>query len=365
MKHGDNAGSPLYDVPTGATAAMEHKDMMSDMRALEVEPPTPGQMTRLADDLWWFRFSLPFRLDHINLYAFDTVDGWLILDCGINKPGNAAQWQTMLNGPLSGRPIVGIIVSHHHADHIGYAGQLARITGAPLYIGQIEHDIAQWALGQSEESFGALSGDAYAAFGLDAETVARTRAVGNYYRSLVGDLPDMHIIAPGHSFVTRSGQWSVRFDAGHSPGHLSLTDAARGLYIGVDFLLPRISPNISVSLRRPDDDVLAQYFTYLDGMTTLPDDWLVISGHDWPYYGGGIRAKQLIDHHEARLQILRDATEPLSTADAMRRLFRFKLTDHEVFFASCEARAHLNHLVTRGLMRRHTEADKTVFLACR
>jgi hypothetical protein len=27
-----------------------------------------------------------------------------------------------------------------------------------------------------------------------------------------------------------------------------------------------------------------------------------------------------------------------------------ELTDHEIYFASCEARAHLNHLVTRGDM---------------
>ena len=27
-----------------------------------------------------------------------------------------------------------------------------------------------------------------------------------------------------------------------------------------------------------------------------------------------------------------------------------ELTDHEVYFASCEARAHLNHLVRRGEM---------------
>jgi hypothetical protein len=29
-------------------------------------------------------------------------------------------------------------------------------------------------------------------------------------------------------------------------------------------------------------------------------------------------------------------------------LFPFEMTGHEVFFASCEARAHLTHLVSRG-----------------
>ena len=87
-------------------------------------------------------------------------------------------------------------------------------------------------------------------------------------------------------------------------------------------------------------------------MCSLDNDWLVISGHDWPYYGGGIRAAALIAHHQQRLAQLMDAakTAPLSTKMASDHLFPFELTDHEVFFASCEARAHLNHLLNNGQM---------------
>ena len=53
------------------------------MTALELTPPAAGAMRKLADDLYWIRFSLPFRLNHINLFAFDTDAGWLLLDCGI------------------------------------------------------------------------------------------------------------------------------------------------------------------------------------------------------------------------------------------------------------------------------------------
>ena len=38
-----------------------------------------------------------------------------------------------------------------------------------------------------------------------------------------------------------------------------------------------------------------------------------------------------------------------------------ELTDHEIYFASCEARAHLNHLVTRGEMRRETKGGIATF----
>ena len=44
------------------------------MIALDLAPPSTGEMRQLADDLYWIRFTLPFRLNHINLFAFDTDD---------------------------------------------------------------------------------------------------------------------------------------------------------------------------------------------------------------------------------------------------------------------------------------------------
>ncbi len=338
---------------TGKSTPKTATSSSSAMKPLAMKPPAPGQMVPLADDLYWMRFTLPFRLNHINLYAFDTVDGWLVLDCGIGSPAIADEWENMLAGPLAGAPVCGIIVSHYHADHVGYAGSLARITGAPIYMGAIEHEQTRWNLNLSNAEFGAIIGDAYARFNLDSAVVERVRAHGNYFRQLSGDLPEqVTIIDETHSFKTKSGVWNLRFDTGHSPGQMSLFDQQRKLHICVDFLLPRISPNISVSLRDINSDMLGHYLTYLGSMQTLDDSWLIIPGHDWPYYGAKARATELIEHHAARLQILQQAAKngPMTTAEAMQKLFNFELTDHELYFASCEARAHLNHLVHRQIL---------------
>ncbi|MEC8549880.1 MAG: MBL fold metallo-hydrolase, partial [Pseudomonadota bacterium] len=79
------------------------------------------------------------------------------------------------------------------------------------------------------------------------------------------------------------------------------------------------------------------------------------------YFDGARRARQLITHHDRRLEQLREAGGPQTTADAIATLFPMELTDHEIYFASCEARAHLNHLVTRGEMFRETRDGKAVF----
>ena len=322
------------------------------MQPLDIDVPQPGHMVALADDLYWFRFSLPFRLNHINLYALDTADGWLLIDCGIKADSNAVQWPPMLDGPLAGKPIAGILVTHYHADHVGYAGQLSKLTGAPIMTGAIEHEMMRWALDMTNADYETLAGKIYSEFGLPEDVIERTKTSGNFYRSLVGELPDVTILEAGHEIKTVAGNWQIRFDGGHSPGHMSFSEHARKLYLGIDFLLPRISPNVSAPLRNINADVLADYFTYLHDMCSLDNDWLVISGHDWPYYGGGIRAAALIAHHQQRLAQLMDAAKitPLSTKMASDHLFPFELTDHEVFFASCEARAHLNHLLNKGQM---------------
>ena len=114
--------------------------MSNDMIPLDVTAPQDGQIRQLANDLFWFRFTLPFRLNHINLFALETAEGWLLLDCGINAESNATQWPAILAQLQARKPIAGIIVSHHHADHVGYAGTLARITGAPVFMGAREYE---------------------------------------------------------------------------------------------------------------------------------------------------------------------------------------------------------------------------------
>ncbi len=337
------------------------------MVALDVTPPAPGKVQKLADDLYWIRFTLPFRLNHINLFALDTDKGWLLLDCGIKSNATAAEWQAILNGPLAGKPVAGIVVSHYHADHIGYAGALAAQTGAPIYMGAVEHEQAVWGLSQSDANFAAVTCNAYKRFGLSSNHIRAAQDAGNYYRFLTGDLPEVNIIDVAHKFNTVAGSWTVRFDAGHSPGHMSLTDRIRKIYICVDFLLPRISPNISAKLRDIDNDILAKYLHYLRSMTQCPQDWLIVPGHDWPYYGGGVRAQQLLLHHEARLDQLHNIIEKkaVSTNDAMLALFPFEMTNHEVFFASCEARAHLTHLVTLGrITQTPNSSGVDIFVKC-
>ena len=333
------------------------------MREAKLKTPEKGTMTQVADDVFWLRFDLPFRLNHINLYVLDGPDGWILLDCGINTPETAEHWEALLAGPLEGRPVERIIVSHHHVDHVGFAGPLADMVGAPVHMSEPEYEFTLKMLRTAGAEFGELLEGAYRSYGLDESVMEMAKNDHNRFSNFTAPLPDAEMVREGDVVKTKGGAWRVRIDSGHSIAQIGLTDEARGLYLAGDFLLTRISPNVSAVLGDPDQNRLGSYLEYLDDVRAIPSDWLVLPGHDWPFSHGGERARELIAHHHHRLDALEEAGKdrPISTADAMEVLFDRDFGPHEVFFASGEARAHLTHLVATGRMAKDETDGVAVF----
>ena len=323
------------------------------MEKLAYNVPEFGTLTKVADDLYWARFELPFRLNHINLYIIDTPDGWVLIDAGINAETTATQWRALLKGPLAGQPVAKIIVTHHHVDHIGFSGPLCEMTKAPFYMSAKEDTKARWLLEQDDEAFAQLVERTYRSYGLDEANCALARADKGRFARHVAPIPQAHHLAAGDEILSRNGCFTVRLDEGHSQSHIGLCDKERGLYIAMDFLLPRISPNISVDLRDLSKDLLGAYLSYLEDIQHMDESWHIFPGHDWPFTKGASRAKDLIRHHHERLDALCAAAAygPITVDSAMGTLFGKRFEAHELYFASGEARAHLTHLVATGRMQ--------------
>ena len=135
---------------------------------------------------------------------------------------------------------------------------------------------------------------------------------------------------------------------GHSPSHLSLYDEVRKIYLCFDFLLPRISPNISVGIEDIENNILDKYINYLEDVkNNFDEEWIVFPGHEFPYFDPVKRASSLINHHENRLDLLYKSIKikSINVKMAMDLLFGSIKNDHDLFFAICETKAHLNLLV--------------------
>ena len=91
-------------------------------------------MIQLADGIGWTRSPVPGSLNHINLWVLDDGDGVALVDSGLNMPAAREAWEALFAGPLAGRTVTRVIVTHFHPDHIGLAGWLCERFGVRLWM---------------------------------------------------------------------------------------------------------------------------------------------------------------------------------------------------------------------------------------
>jgi glyoxylase-like metal-dependent hydrolase (beta-lactamase superfamily II) len=115
----------------------------------------------------------------------------------------------------------------------------------------------------------------------------------------------------------------------------------------------------------PDGDPLGIYLRSLNRLKrTLPEDVLVLPGHNLPFAGLALRADELIAHHEARCMAIVEACKaaPQTVAELVPVIFGRKIDDpHQLVFAFGEALAHVN-LMVRARRIKTTESEDGVAL---
>jgi glyoxylase-like metal-dependent hydrolase (beta-lactamase superfamily II) len=328
--------------------------------------PAIGETIELAPGVRWLRMPLPFALDHINLWllrdqADDGREGWTIVDCGVANDATRAAWEQVFAHHLDGLPVLRVIVTHMHPDHIGNAQWLCERWDCRLWISATDWNAARIA-SQSTTGFG---GDAAAEFfaehGLvDPDAVAKVRARGNYYASMVPDVPrQFRRLLDGQAVRIGDHDWRCIAGYGHAPEHISLHCAALHVLISGDMVLPRISTNVSVTDLEPEGDPLPLYLDSIARMHDLPESTLVLPSHGKPFRGLHERIRQLAQHHDDRFADALAACreKPCSAADLLPVLFKRKLDLHQTTFAMGEAVAHLHALAGMGRLRGACDAD--------
>ncbi|MBC7518656.1 MAG: MBL fold metallo-hydrolase [Microbacteriaceae bacterium] len=95
-------------------------------------------MTPILSGLGWTRIPLPYEPFHVNVYLLEEPDGWVVVDTGLDNAACRAAWISLLGGALSTKPILRIIVTHWHNDHLGLAGWLTERTGARILMSRQE-----------------------------------------------------------------------------------------------------------------------------------------------------------------------------------------------------------------------------------
>jgi glyoxylase-like metal-dependent hydrolase (beta-lactamase superfamily II) len=313
----------------------------------------------------WLRMVLPFALDHINLWLLrdrqDGVEGWSIVDCGIANDATRAAWESIFENELQGLPVLRVIVTHMHPDHIGLAHWLTERFGVRLWVSATDYQTARLASSSTTGFGGAATAQFMASHGLtDEESLAKITARTNYYSGMVPKVPaSFRRLMHCDTLQIGGRAWACHAGYGHAPEHMALHCAELGVLISGDMVLPRISTNVSVHENEPESDPLTLYLDSIKRMKALPEHTLVLPSHGRPFTGLHTRIDQLVTHHEERFADVRKACAeaPQHAAGLLMLLFRRKLDLHQTTFAMGESVAHLHALWMRGELTRQLGDD--------
>lgn len=320
--------------------------------------PAIGEAVAIGPDLIWAILPLPYRIDHINVWAIRDGAGWAVVDTGTHTAPAMAAWEGLLAGPLEGWPITRVIATHMHPDHVGLAGWLGQRFDAPLWMTALEYFTCRTLVSEKGQPLPAAEHAFVQAAGWGAEAIeAHARRFGRY-GDHIGDMPaSFHRLTDGQRLHIGDQDWEVLVGHGHSPEHACLYNARERWLISGDQVLPRISSNVSVHAVEPEADPLAAWFASVERLLArVPDDVLVLPAHHACFHGLHARLAHLRDDQAAALDRLRDwLAQPRRVVDVFEVLFRKPIAQSDASqlgLATGEALACLNHLMHRGEARR-------------
>ncbi len=312
--------------------------------------PEHGALIAIADGVGWTRLPVPGPLNHINIWVLEDGDGVALVDTGLAIPSSRAAWEALFAGPLAGRTVTRVIVTHFHPDHIGLAGWLTQRFGVRLWMTRGEWLFARMLAADFRDAPPVDQLAYWRAAGWSEEAITAEAANGwGRFASAVSPVPVSFIrMEDGDTIRIGARDWRVVTGSGHSPEHACLVDEAGKLMIAGDQVLPRITSNVSLSLSEPEADPLGDWLASIVKLGTLPDDLLVLPAHGEPFTGLHARLDRLADGHRDRLDALHaHLAEPRRAVDCFGILFARAVGDH-VGLATGEALAHLRHLEAEG-----------------
>lgn len=325
------------------------------------EPPDWGEAVEMAEGVLWIRLPLPMALDHVNIYALDDGDSWTVVDAGIHSKHSVELWEKVLAGPLAGRPVGRVILTHHHPDHVGMVGWLMERCGAELVTTRTAWLFARMLILDVEEKITEQSLEFLRAAGTPPEIFEARKAQRPYnFADASFPLPVGYTRVKQGDVLRAGGRdWDVHIGNGHAPEHLTMWSRSDNLVIAGDQIISSISPNIGVYPAEPDADPVADWLESCSRLAGLAhEQHLVLSGHKLPFSGLPVRMRQLIENHHGALDRLREHLRtPHTAAECFAPLFKRHIDEGIFGLALAESVAHLNHLHQAGEITRWRRED--------
>jgi glyoxylase-like metal-dependent hydrolase (beta-lactamase superfamily II) len=324
-------------------------------------PPPEGEAVEVAEGVLWARLPLPMALDHVNVYFLREAAGWAMVDTGFDTRRTRAILDRLRAGPLGGDPIMRVLVTHHHPDHIGLAGWL-QSGGAELLTSRTAWLMARMLTLDVQPVPTPETLAFCRRWGMAPDVLAKRAKERPFnFADIVAPLPVGYTrVTEGETLPLGGRLWHVARGDGHAAEHLVLFEEGGPLVLGGDQLLPGISPNLGLYPTEANADPVGEWLTACDRLVPhAREDHLVLPGHKAPYRGLPSRLASLRQNHVAALNRLHDhLATPRTGGECFAPLFKRNVDADLYGLAFFEAIAHLQHLHLAGRARRETRPDE-------
>jgi glyoxylase-like metal-dependent hydrolase (beta-lactamase superfamily II) len=314
-------------------------------------------MTVTVDYVNRFPLAMEWEYEQTNVYHLDGGDEHWLIDTGEIHEDNFEVLTEYLRGEgLTWSELTGVLVTHLHPDHVGLIFEMLeenpdldfRIpTGASMGKRTPERT-KEWLrrVGMPEAFHEAV-----------LEEITNHK-----YVDFMRDVKDRgRFLEPGTTLRLGSRLCEVLPARGHTPNQVVYYLPEDGLLFSGDHVLLNETPNVSVFPEYLDGNPLRDFHEGLEGLLDL-DISVVYPGHGPPFQNGKERVRELLEHHEGRLDQCRRIVEetpqsPFEVADQIpwsSGSFEDLKQVHQ-FLALGETFSHLEYLRQQGKLEKSDE----------
>jgi len=298
--------------------------------------------------------DLPLWVDTINCFLFKGEDGWDIVDAGIYTPIAMEKWRETFRelgiNPLDVRKI---IITHDHVDHFGAAGELHKLTQAPVKMAHKDNTLLNW---QDWLKVILHEETVFNFFGLPEELKRKVikEKIGQF-QSWAPSIPEIEDLGGEETIQLGCVQYNILKFSGHCDEQVCFYNQDMEVLVAGDVL---VTPN---HINMASQDPVNQYFKTLKQLEEMKISYLIPS-HGKPFGRVRIRIGLIAEYRKQQLlELKRHLSQPNTVYQAyLFFLNRGALTD--LFFGVTEVYYFLEHLFKMGHLKRETKNNCLYYL---
>ena len=298
---------------------------------------------------------MPATLGTVNVFLIRGPRGCGLIDTGMNDASSRAELQKQLEKRgLNFGHIRDVVLTHHHADHAGLGGTLAK-SGAQTMMSRADADSLDLFFTRPE--LDPERANFYGRHEVPDTFSERVAPMFPFFRGMAEHFVPDRLLEDGDTVELGGIQFEVIFTPGHTGGHLSLRHELGIVFTG-DCVTPSDATHISMRPEAIGTNPLEKFLGSLDRLQALKGD-LALPGHGDLIPDLASKAGAIAKHHITRLEKVKSSLKefPQSAYQISEAAMGPRPKVFARWLAMSQCLAYLEYLVNLGQAMEETTPE--------